>query len=116
MFMLLGPNTGLGHNSVVWMVECQVNYVMQCIDRMICTQGGRGAIHVKPSAVDGFMDRIKRAFQGKVWMSGCASWYLNAEGHCFTLWPESTWSYWLGTRRVNWSDLVLEKPVPLHED
>lgn len=99
-FLLLGPNTGLGHNSVVLMVESQIAYVMDCLSTM--EQRGLATVEVRPEAQDAFASEMQGRMRDTVWMTGgCASWYLDATGRNSTLWPGSTWSYRLRTRRFD---------------
>lgn len=99
MFQLLGPNSALGHNSVVFMIECQVRYVLDCL-RELDVRGAR-YLDLRPEAQAGFNARVQRQLAGTVWSSGCRSWYQQADGRNFTIWPWSTWRYWLATRRIN---------------
>ena len=100
LFMLLGPNTGLGHNSVVLMIESQIAYVMDCLRTM--RERGIAAVEVRPEAQSQFADEMQRRMKDTVWMTGgCASWYLDATGRNSTLWPGSTWSYRLRTRHFD---------------
>jgi NADH-quinone oxidoreductase subunit B len=74
LFVLLGPNTGLGHNSVVLMIEAQVRYVMSCLALM--KRGQRRALEVRPETQKQFVTDIYRRLAGTVWQSGgCRSWY-----------------------------------------
>ncbi|MCP2164940.1 flavin-containing monooxygenase [Goodfellowiella coeruleoviolacea] len=96
-FFLLGPNTGLGHNSVVFMIEAQIHYVLRCLD--LLDRGGVGALDVRPDAQRAFTERLQRRLRRGVWSrGGCTSWYLDAKGVNRTIWPGSTWRYWLATR------------------
>ena len=81
------------------MIEAQVQYVCDCLR----TLRARGAdyLDVQPAAQARFNERIQQALQGTVWSSGCRSWYQQADGRNFTIWPYSTWRYWLQTRRVD---------------
>ncbi len=99
-FVLLGPNTGLGHNSVILMIEAQVNYVLQAIEHVV-DRPALAWIDVDEAAVDGFVDELDRDHDGKIWSSGCDSWYLGANGINSTLWPRSTVSYIARTRRFD---------------
>jgi len=93
-FTLLGPNTALGHNSVVWMVECQVTYIMDCIAVMIT--GGVKQMEIKKEKVDHWYSQILPKFKSTVWTGSCRSWYQNKNGRIIALWPSSTFSYWWG--------------------
>lgn len=97
-YLLLGPNTGLGHNSVMWMVECQVSYLMQCLRAM--QRRGLATLEVKPTALEAYYAEISRLLGSSVW-TGCRSWYQNEDGLIYALWPSSTLRYWWRTRRPN---------------
>ncbi|NHB58576.1 NAD(P)/FAD-dependent oxidoreductase [Acinetobacter sp. 194] len=101
-FQLLGPNTVLGHNSVIFMIESQVNYILQLIQTVDRTH--TQAVVVKDQVQDQFNEKIQDQFQGTVWQSGCVSWYQQDGGKNFALWPSYTWKYWLNTLKVNPSD------------
>jgi cation diffusion facilitator CzcD-associated flavoprotein CzcO len=105
LFILLGPNTVLGHNSVVFMIEAQLRYVMRCLDRL------RGArrISVDPAAQRRFNARLQRRMRHTVWLAGgCRSWYLDAAGVNRALWSGSSVGYWLRTRRPRRAHYILE--------
>lgn len=103
LFFLLGPNTGLGHNSVVFMIESQINYVLSCL-RPIC-RGKLRQIDVRQSVQDSFNSEIQAALTDAVWSAGgCRSWYLDENGVNRTIWPGFTWRYWLRTRKADLAD------------
>lgn len=102
MYQLVGPHTGLGHNSIIFMIEAQADYIVQCMK--LLKQKGADYLDVKPQAQARFLADVTDHLQGTVWSSGCRSWYQTAEGINFAIWPKSTWRYWLETRRVNVSD------------
>ena len=105
-FLLLGPNTGLGHNSVVFMIETQVQHVMSCL-RLLAGQNAE-TIEVKASALRRFNEGIQRRLGRAVWSEGgCKSWYLDAEGVNRALWPGFSFEYWARTRRARRADYVV---------
>jgi cation diffusion facilitator CzcD-associated flavoprotein CzcO len=104
MYQLVGPHTGLGHNSIIFMIEAQADYIVKCID--LVKQKGVDYIDVKPEAMVRFLGEMTAALKGTVWSSGCKSWYQTADGINFAIWPKSTWRYWLETRTVNEADYV----------
>jgi cation diffusion facilitator CzcD-associated flavoprotein CzcO len=115
LFLLLGPNTGLGHTSVVFMIECQLGYLLGMLGHLDRerARGAAGAIEPTPEAQDGFVADVDRRMAGTVWADGgCRSWYLDATGRNSTLWPGYTWSYWLRTRRF---DPGAYRPVPARD-
>lgn len=83
---LLGPNTGLGHNSVVHMMESQMNYIMQYINE-VERVGDGGYLDLKESVQKAYNQRLQEQFAGTVWTSGCQSWYINEAGKNTTLYP-----------------------------
>jgi cation diffusion facilitator CzcD-associated flavoprotein CzcO len=106
-FMLLGPNTGLGHNSVVLMIEAQVRYTMKCLKLM--KRRNQRVLEVRPEIQQSFVQEIYRRMAGTVWQSGgCKSWYQDqTTGEITTLWPGSVVSYLRRTRSVSPSDYKL---------
>jgi cation diffusion facilitator CzcD-associated flavoprotein CzcO len=105
MFMLMGPNTLLGHNSVVFMIEAQVHYVLQCLKWL--RRRPAGAIDLRPAVQARFNHDLRRRSDRSVWASGCKSYYLDDRGRNVTLWPGSTVRYWLLTRRFSPNDYSL---------
>ena len=103
LLFLVGPNTGLGHNSIVHMIESQVNYVLEYLT--LLGKAGLGAfLDVKPEAQETYNAGIQQKLQGTVWASGCQSWYLDSRGKNTTLWPALTVTYRKATRRINPAD------------
>jgi len=102
MYQLVGPNVGLGHNSIIFMVEAQVDYIMSCLK--LLKDKGADYIDVKRGAQDRFNVKVQEGFKNTVWTTGCSSWYQSAEGGNFALWPFSTWKFWLETRKVKEGD------------
>jgi cation diffusion facilitator CzcD-associated flavoprotein CzcO len=102
LFVLVGPNTALAHSSMIFMIERQTEYVvdaLRAINRRAAT-----TIEVRSRAQRRFTDRVQAKLAGKVWDSGCQSWYLDATGRNSTIWPYFGWQYWLETRRVRTGD------------
>ncbi|SDZ40364.1 Predicted flavoprotein CzcO associated with the cation diffusion facilitator CzcD [Amycolatopsis xylanica] len=105
-FFLLGPNTGLGHNSVVFMIEAQIRYALDAM-RMV-RRSRAEAFEVRPSVQASFNEEIQRKLASGVWSTGgCTSWYLDSKGVNRTIWPGFTWQYWLRTRKVDTGDFEL---------
>jgi cation diffusion facilitator CzcD-associated flavoprotein CzcO len=105
-FVLLGPNSGLGHNSVVFMAESQINYVMQAL-RLLGTRRA-GTVEVRGGVQRRYNADIQGLLAGTVWnVGGCRSWYLDRNGVNRALWPTFTWRYWLRTRRLDPADYEL---------
>jgi cation diffusion facilitator CzcD-associated flavoprotein CzcO len=109
LFMLVGPNTGLGHNSIVFMIESQIAYVMDVL-RTLDAQGAV-ACEPTPAAQDAFNATLQRRMHGTVWtQGGCASWYLDAHGRNTTLWPGSSWTFRRATRRFDATEYAFSAP------
>ena len=104
LFFLVGPNTGLGHNSMIFMIESQVNLVLAALDRL----GDGRRVEVSAEAQARYNDALHPRLEGKVWASGCQSWYLDAEGRNATLWPGTTVEFWARTRRPDPADLRVD--------
>lgn len=99
MFMLLGPNSGLGHNSVIIMIEAQVNYILQAIK---ATQGrGARTVEAKEDAADAYDAKLQHDLKGTVWAGHCSSWYQGDDGRIYTLWPWSTVKYRRDMKKLN---------------
>ncbi len=105
-FMLLGSNTALGHNSVVFMIESQVQHVMSCL-RLLAKEKAE-TIEVRAPALRRFNDGIQRRLRRAVWSTGgCKSYYLDAESVNRALWPGFSFEYWARTRRARRADYVI---------
>lgn len=105
LFLLYGPNTNLGHNSIIFMIECQVAYVLQCIRRL--ADAGPGWLEVRPEAQARYNAEIQRRLEGTVWTTSCGNWYKTASGRVTNNWPGSTLAYWLRTRHPDFADFTL---------
>ncbi|WP_063052420.1 flavin-containing monooxygenase [Nocardia arthritidis] len=92
MFFLLGPNVGLGHTSMVYMIESQINYVadaLATIDRLDLR-----TVEVRRDVQDAYNKDLQAKLAGSVWLTGgCSSWYLDKHGNNTTLWPDFTFEF-----------------------
>jgi cation diffusion facilitator CzcD-associated flavoprotein CzcO len=106
-FMLLGPNTGLGHNSVVLMIEAQVKYVINCLKLM--RKRNISALEVRAESQKHFAANLRDHMARTVWQSGgCRSWYQDTHtGENTTLWPGSVIQYFRAMRSVSLSEYDL---------
>jgi cation diffusion facilitator CzcD-associated flavoprotein CzcO len=112
-FMLGGPNTSLGHSSVVFMVESQIAYILDAL-RVLRSRGLK-TIEVQRGAQDAFNRRIGKLLGNSVWARGdCASWYQTRSGKLTTLWPGFTFEFRWRTRRFDAENYRLE-PMPKRE-
>lgn len=100
LFVLAGPNTGLGHNSIVFMIEAQLHYVVGAL--AASARRGR-ALEIDPLAARRSYERVQERMDRTVWASGgCSSWYQNrAGGGIDAMWPGTTVDYWRRTRRFD---------------
>ncbi|SDH82501.1 flavin-containing monooxygenase [Pseudomonas panipatensis] len=101
LFFLMGPNTGLGHNSMVYMIESQIAYVLDALRFM--RRRELLSLDVKPEAQARWNARLQRGLSHSVWnVGGCKSWYLHPlSGRNCTLWPGFTWRFRLLTRHFD---------------
>jgi len=100
LFLVVGPNTGLGHSSMVFMMEAQFAYVLGAIRTM--NERGYSAVEPKPGAQAEFNSAIQARLKRSVWNSGgCRSWYLDERGCNPTLWPGPTWEFRMRLRRFD---------------
>ena len=100
LFFMLGPNTALGHNSVVFMIEQQTKYIIRMLDEM----EKQDACSVEPTSLaqEEFNEVVQRKVSKGVWsQGGCTSWYLDSQGKNRTVWPGFTFNYWWETRKVD---------------
>jgi cation diffusion facilitator CzcD-associated flavoprotein CzcO len=91
LFLLLGPNTGLGHSSMVYMIESQIAHVLAALRAM--GEHGAEAVEPRPEAQAAYNAALDDRMRGTVWNSGCASWYVDRTGRNSTLWPDWTWRF-----------------------
>ncbi|MFW6090729.1 MAG: flavin-containing monooxygenase [Actinomycetota bacterium] len=105
LFLLLGPNTGLGHSSVVLMIEAQLKQVVKALQHVRRT--GAAAIEPTAEAQQRHTARVDRAAAGTVWTAGgCSSWYLDATGRNSTLWPGYVTGFRLRLGRFRAGDYI----------
>ena len=102
LFMLYGPNTNLGHNSIIFMVQRQVDYLVRCLRRL--NKLGAQTIEVTREAMDRYDQDVQTKLKASVWAGDCSSWYKSADGSIPNNWWGSATAYWLCTRRPKFSD------------
>ena len=99
LFFMVGPNTGQGHTSMVFMMESQYPYVAAGVRQMLDSLRG---LEVRPEAQDAWNRFLEQRLSRTVWNSGgCKSWYLSRSGRNTTAWPGFTFEYWLRLRRFD---------------
>jgi cation diffusion facilitator CzcD-associated flavoprotein CzcO len=116
LFLLVGPNTGLGHNSLVFMIESQLEYLMQCL--RFGEESDMDVWEVREHVQCAFNERLQQDLKGSVWTSGgCQSWYIDANGRNTTIWPGFTWRYRRRLRRFVPADYTLHaRTVPVSKE
>ena len=99
LFLMYGPNTNLGHNSIIFMIECQTNYIVDLIKKMDHT--GIGALNLRNAAMASYDARVQRELADSVWAKTGKSWYKLESGRITNNWPKSTIAYWWRTRHAD---------------
>ena len=110
--MLYGPNTNLGHNSIIFMVECQVRYLLRLIG--VTEKQGYDCYEVDQQATDEFDRQLQQQLDKKVWNGYAKNWYTNEGGFITNNWCRSTLAYMWQTRRVKKSALRFSSRTCTH--
>jgi cation diffusion facilitator CzcD-associated flavoprotein CzcO len=110
-FMVVGPNTGLGHNSMVYMIESQVEYILRALQTM--QRERAAAIEVRPQVERVYNEQIQQKLGRAIWSTGgCKSWYLDPRtGKNTTLWPGFAFRFRQATRRFSMGDYFAYAPA-----
>ncbi len=98
-FMLVGPNTALGHSSMIYMIESQIQYVLDALKEM--ERNGWQSVEVRDDSQSQYNAAIHVKLGDSVWQTGCKSWYMNENGKNTSLWPGFTWKFRQQTRRFD---------------
>jgi cation diffusion facilitator CzcD-associated flavoprotein CzcO len=100
LFFLVGPNTGLGHNSIIFMIEAQVQYILDALKHM--DERGAARVEVKAHVQRAYNVYLQRKLADTVWSTGgCSSWYIDRNGRNATIWPDFTFRFWGRMRRFD---------------
>jgi cation diffusion facilitator CzcD-associated flavoprotein CzcO len=113
LFFLMGPNTGLGHNSMIVMIEAGIAYVMDALARMEAERVD--ALDVDQDAQTAWNADVQARLQRTVWHTGCRSWYLTPDGRNPTLWPDFTTRFSRLTRKLDREHYRALRENPKHE-
>jgi cation diffusion facilitator CzcD-associated flavoprotein CzcO len=113
LFVLLGPNTGLGHSSMVYMIESQIAHVLDAL--RVMRERGAATAEVKPEVQEEYNRELDAKMEDTVWNTGCASWYIDASGRNATLWPDWTWRFRRRARRFDPAQHELRVAQPARE-
>ncbi|MCU0121008.1 NAD(P)/FAD-dependent oxidoreductase [Pseudomonas sp. B2M1-30] len=106
LFIVTGPNTGIGHTSALFIIESQMNYILDCI-RTLQAKGLR-SIEVRPEAERTYTQMIHREMERTVWKTGgCHSWYQSKSGHVIAIFPGFSFSFYRLTRALKPADHIL---------
>jgi cation diffusion facilitator CzcD-associated flavoprotein CzcO len=109
LFLMVGPNSGLGHSSIVFIIESQLNYVLGALDTM--ASEGVEVLEVTRESQMRWTAEIDRRSSQTVWTGGgCKSYYVDAAGRNVALWPGTSWGYRRRTRRFDVSAYRVERP------
>ena len=104
LFMLYGPNTNLGHGTIIFMIECQIRYIRKCIQKM--RRDHLKVLTVNPAAQARFNDELQQDLAKSVWASGCASWYVTSDGKVLNNWSGFMLGYWKRTLRPDFDEFI----------
>jgi cation diffusion facilitator CzcD-associated flavoprotein CzcO len=102
LFMLYGPNTNLGHNSIIVMLEAQADYIVKCLREL--RRRKAKALDVKPAAQTAFNVRLQTDLEATAWAGDCSSWYKTASGKITNNWSDDTAAYRKRTARPAFAD------------
>lgn len=112
LMLVVGPNSGLGHNSIIHMMESQFNYILDYFKHLKKTPSSNSYLDLKPSVQEAFNEEIQAKLSKMVWSNGrCNSYYLqNHDGKNTSIWPGSTVKYRKRTKRIKISDYNICTP------
>lgn len=92
LFIVTGPNTGIGHTSALFIIESQMSYIMRCIREV--RERDAATVEVRPEAEAAYTDMIHREMKRTVWQSGgCKSWYMSKSGHVIAMFPGFSFTF-----------------------
>jgi len=100
LFLMIGPNSTLAHNSMIYMIESHINYIASALTFM--ARPGVRTVEVREGVQRRYNERLQARLEHSVWVEGgCGSWYLDHRGRNTTLWPDHTWKFRRLTRRFH---------------
>ena len=102
-FTIYGPNTGLGHSSILFMMECQFHLINRLLSEATLRHARQ--IAIRPSAAARYNETLQHDLAGMVWSAGCRSWYTQS-GKVTANWPGSTTKFARATRRAPLADFL----------
>jgi len=111
MFIITGPNTGLGHTSMVLMIESHIQYIASAVKAM--REQGLATVDVKRAVQDGYNRRLHDKLSRTIWaVGGCKSWYQTSSGKNVALWPGSTYAFRKQTEQFVVAKYEVTRPTP----
>jgi cation diffusion facilitator CzcD-associated flavoprotein CzcO len=112
LFLMYGPNTNLGHSSIIYMLESQARYIVDAVRTL--DRADLASLEVRAETEHDYVADVHRKLERSVWnQGGCASWYLDRNGRNSVMWHTFTWRYRQATRRIDLDNYHL-KAVPLN--
>ncbi|HWJ61412.1 MAG TPA: NAD(P)/FAD-dependent oxidoreductase [Acidimicrobiales bacterium] len=112
LFVLYGPNTNLGHNSIIFMLERQIAYALTWIRRLV--EDDAASVEVRDEAQAASNARLQRHLERTVWAASCHSWYKTASGKITNNWSGPTLAYWWRTRRPDRAEFATKRRPSRH--
>ncbi|MES2340248.1 MAG: NAD(P)/FAD-dependent oxidoreductase [Pseudomonadota bacterium] len=107
LFMLYGPNTNLGHNSIIFMIEAQADYVLQALEVI----AANGPVSVRQEVADAYNADLQKALAATPWAGACTSWYKTADGRILNNWPHTARAYAEAVARFEVQDYEVVRAV-----
>jgi hypothetical protein len=108
LFLLLGPNSRLGHSSAIIMLEAQLKYITEGL--LYTDENHIQSVSIKQSVHDKYNQWIQSKLKKTVWnLGGCHSWYQDATGSVTTIWPDFTWIYHLLLKKFDYKNYILQR-------
>jgi cyclohexanone monooxygenase len=108
-FMLYGPNTNVGSNSVIFMLEAQAHYIVRALTYM--RRKRKSYVAVRTETMAAFIAKIDQWMQGTVWLTRCSNYFRAPNGRVVTQWPRSARAFWGMTRRFRPGEYTFAPPA-----
>ena len=102
LFFMYGPNTNLGHNSIILMIEAQAKYIVQCVEHI--EKDHVPSLEVKNEVMENYYQAIQLRLKKMIWTTVEKSWYISEDGNSPNNWPGRTWEYMRKTKKANFND------------
>jgi hypothetical protein len=108
LYLLAGPNTALGHNSAIIMIEAQIQYIAEAL--LYMQKNNIRTLDVKQNVHDQYNENLQSKLKNTVWQAGgCHSWYQDAKGNNTMIWPGFTWTYILLMKTFDSKNYILHR-------